>query len=188
MPRLLGAAALALALLASAGVVAARPHDDCLYRVKCAGTYCWAVCEARKAGRDESRRLHRHRHVRHARSVARPVAVSGLPGPLIAKLGDLRRVCGMRVISAFRPGALIAGTSRISLHALHKAADIAGGDFACAYGRLRGWPGGVSTDASRVRHIHLSWEPKGREWGARFVHGGHRRRDIDRSIGRWHRG
>jgi hypothetical protein len=165
MQRLLGAAALALALVAGANAADARRHDDCVYRVKCAGTYCWPVCERRVEPR---RRTHRHAR-RHAKSRADRTA-SGLPGPLVAKVLELDRACGMRVISTFRPGALVAGTRRVSLHALHEAADIAGGDYACAYARLARWPGGVSTDAAAVHHIHLSWEPGGREWRARFVH------------------
>ena len=164
MQRLLGAA-LALALLATPGV--ARRHDDCLYRVKCAGAYCWPVCERRTAQGPAHRHAHRRGKGRASRNV------SGLPGPLVAKLQELDRACGMRVVSAFRPGARVAGTGRVSLHALRKAADIAGGDFGCAYARLARWPGGVSTDAAAVRHIHLSWNPGGREWGARFVHHRH---------------
>ncbi len=179
MPRLLGAAALAFALLAGASVAEARRHDDCIYRVKCAGTYCWPVCERRHANGRQGARTHRIRPIRHVRHIGshrawRVSSLTSLPGPLVSKLDELRRACGMRAISTFRPGARIVGTSRISLHALHKAADIAGGDFACAYARLRGWPGGVSVDAAAVGHIHLSWDPGRREWGARFLHRGSR--------------
>jgi len=91
-------------------------------------------------------------------------------------VGRVESACpGFGIISGFRPGAVVAGTHRTSLHALHRAVDIAGGSFRCAYSVLASFAGGMSTDAWRMRHIHLSWEPGGREWGARFAHGGHRR-------------
>ena len=52
-----------------------------------------------------------------------------------------------------------------------RAADLRGNP-ACMYALIRNWPGGASTDYNRVRHLHLSYDPHGREWGARFVHGG----------------
>jgi hypothetical protein len=116
-----------------------------------------------------------------ARAVVRSLAgaigratasLAGLPGPLVDKVEELASACGMRPISTFRPGARIAGTNVRSLHGFHKAADIAGGNYGCAYARLASWPGGVSTDPEVVHHIHLSWDPGSREWGARFRHGG----------------
>lgn len=101
-------------------------------------------------------------------------SLAGLPGPLVAKVEEISRDCpGMHAISTFRPGARIAGTNRASLHGFHKAADVAGGSFACAYAHLGSdWPGGASIDAARMGHIHISWNPGGAEWGARFNHGG----------------
>lgn len=93
--------------------------------------------------------------------------------PLAAKAVEIVGACRARVVSAFRPGAKVAGTNHQSLHAVHKAVDVAG-DPACIYSHLQGWPGGYSKDYSRVRHVHISYEPGGREWGARFVHGGGR--------------
>lgn len=99
------------------------------------------------------------------------VSVTGLPGPLIAVINQVQRACpGFKVISAFRKNARIAGTGHRSLHADHKAADIAGPDYHCAYRVLAGFPGGVSTDAWRMRHIHVSYDPNGREWNKRFAH------------------
>jgi hypothetical protein len=117
---------------------------------------------------DNQRQLHRH-HL-HDRV---DVRLAGLPAPLVAKVHEIIDHCrGFHVVSAYRPGARIAGSGRISLHALHRAADIAGPHYACAYARLHGWPGGVSIDAYRMHHIHLSWAPHSREWHARFRHGG----------------
>jgi len=91
---------------------------------------------------------------------------------LIDKVQELVLACGSRVISAYRPGAIIAGTRRSSLHAFHKAVDMSGNPQ-CMYGLLLTWPGGYSTDYGRMRHIHISYDPDGRrEWRARFVHGG----------------
>jgi hypothetical protein len=99
------------------------------------------------------------------------VSLAGLPGPLIAKVYEIEHGCpGFHVISAFRPGARVRGSGRISLHALHKAADIAGPNYPCAYAHLRDYPGGASIDPYVVHHIHLSWDPGGREWHARFAH------------------
>lgn len=115
---------------------------------------------------------------RLAHAVVRPlrhlIADAGsLPAELTAKVAQIAGACpGFHIISGFRPGATVAGTHITSLHARHRAADIAGGSYACAYRELAGWPGGVSTDAERVAHIHLSWAPGGQEWGARFRHGG----------------
>lgn len=99
----------------------------------------------------------------------------GLPGPLAAAITNVQRQCpGFRVISAFRRGARVRGSGRPSLHASGRAADIAGGEFGCAYRVLAGFAGGMTTDAHRVRpnHIHLSWAPGGAEFGRRFAHRG----------------
>lgn len=101
------------------------------------------------------------------------VATSALPTPLQNALRQVAASCsGFRVISAHRPGARIAGTGRPSLHASGRAADFVVRDYSCAYAILRSFPGGVSMDASRVSHIHVSYAPNGQEWGARFNHGG----------------
>ncbi len=124
-------------------------------------------------------RHYHHRHgVRHHHYAVRrnSVSTAWLPGPLVAAIRRVAVYCpGFHVISAFRPGARVRGTGRLSLHARHRAADIAGGSYGCAYRVLRDFPGGLSIDAGRTRHIHLSWDPGGREWGMRFAHGGHRR-------------
>jgi hypothetical protein len=100
------------------------------------------------------------------------VATSALPMPLQDALRRVAAACaGFRVTSACRPGATVAGTNRTSLHASCRAADFQVANYACAYAVLRGFPGGVSTDAHRVAHIHVSYAPGSGEWGARFNHG-----------------
>lgn len=117
---------------------------------------------ARSCGKAEAVPVHR---------AGRSVSTAGLPGPLLAAIASVQRACpGFRVISAHRPNARVRGPGRRSLHAVGRAADIAGGNYACAYRVLAGFPGGVSTDPGRVRHIHLSYAPGGQEWGARFRH------------------
>jgi len=104
------------------------------------------------------------------------VDVNDLIAPLADKVREIVHVCHSQLISAFRPHAVVAGTHRASLHSLYpaRAADIHGNPT-CIYTMLHGWPGGVSVDYSRVRHVHLSYDPNGREWHARFNHGGHHR-------------
>ena len=139
------------------------------------------------------------RIARQALAGAVGASLAGLPAELVSKVLELGTACGMRAISTFRPGALVAGTHIRSLHGFHKAADISGGDFSCAYAHLQGWPGGVSIDrlaGGPVRdHIHLSFAPGSAEWGARFCHlgacGGHRtagHRSVKRYYARHGRG
>lgn len=79
---------------------------------------------------------------------------------------------GFKAISVCRPGARVAGSGRISLHASCRAVDFQVRDYGCAQAALKGFPGGLSTDPYRVKHLHASWAPGGREWHARFAHGG----------------
>lgn len=96
---------------------------------------------------------------------------SGFPRPLVAKVNEIVSGCGSRIASAYRPGARVAGSGRVSNHALKKAVDVAGNP-SCIYAHLKGWPGGYSTDyysAPGGQHVHISYNPN-KEWGARFVH------------------
>lgn len=128
------------------------------------------------------------RHQRHARQAHRGsrrahagISISHAPAPLVAKVQEIATACsGMHPISGFRRGARIAGTNKASLHASGRAIDIAGGSYACAYRHLAGWAGGYSIDPGRVHHIHISYAPGSREFGARFAHGGHRHRYAHR--------
>lgn len=107
-----------------------------------------------------------------ARALRGSVSLAGVVPPLAAKAAEIRDACGSRVVSAVRR-TYVAGTRRISLHAHGQAVDMAGNP-SCIYARLKGWRGGYSTDYARVAHVHISWSGGGREWGARFVHRGHR--------------
>jgi hypothetical protein len=96
-------------------------------------------------------------------------SVAGLVAPLASKLASIQAACpGTVVISALRH-TRIAGTRVMSLHATGQAVDVRG-PYRCIYAQLANWSGGYSTDAGRVRHIHISYG--GREAGLRFAHGG----------------
>ncbi|QDW38994.1 hypothetical protein FFI89_018695 [Bradyrhizobium sp. KBS0727] len=95
---------------------------------------------------------------------------AGLVAPLAAKVAEIRGACRSSLISGMRH-TLIAGTRMISLHASGRAADLAG-DPSCIYAHLAGWPGGYSVDYARMRHVHISYDEGGREWGLHFRHGG----------------
>lgn len=108
-------------------------------------------------------------------------SLAGVVAPLAAKAREIQSICGSRIISAVRH-TYIAGTGgRLSLHASGRAIDIVGNP-SCIYAQLRGWPGGVSVDYARVRHVHFSYNPRGAEWGTRFNHyrGGRRHRHARR--------
>lgn len=107
--------------------------------------------------------------------------LSGVVGPLASKAREIESICGSRVISAVRHTYIRGTGGRLSLHASGRAVDIAGNP-SCIYAQLRGWPGGVSVDYGRVRHVHVSYAPNGAEWGARFRHyrGGKRHRHARR--------
>lgn len=117
---------------------------------------------------------HETAHARHVRATGRRAAGSsvltgGISTPLTEKAAEIVRACGSTVISGYRPGAVVAGTGRPSLHASGRAFDIRGNPN-CIYSMLRGWPGGYSVDYGAVSHVHVSLG--GREDGARFSHGG----------------
>ena len=95
-------------------------------------------------------------------------ALAGIVPPLAAKAREIVAACGARVVSGIRHSA-VKGTRLISLHASGHAVDISGNPK-CIYRALARWPGGYSTDYARVRHVHISYAPSGREWGARFAH------------------
>lgn len=98
---------------------------------------------------------------------------AGLPAPLQSALAKVAAACpGFAVISTYRPGARVRGSGRTSLHASYRAADFRVDHWACAYGALAGFAGGMSTDPTRIRppHIHISWAPGSREFGRHFAH------------------
>lgn len=107
-------------------------------------------------------------------------SISNLVPELAAKVSELQRDCGARLISGYRPGARVP-SGRLSLHSTRpaRAADIAGNP-SCVRKKMEGWRGGMSTDyatAPVTPHYHISWSPPnsgtklaGREWGYRFTH------------------
>lgn len=102
--------------------------------------------------------------------------LAGVYAPLADKAREIEAACGSRVISGVRPGARVAGTRRMSLHARGDAVDLQG-NASCMYRLVRNWPGGVSVDYHRAGHLHLSLDRYGvREMHARFNHGGRRTR------------
>lgn len=98
--------------------------------------------------------------------------LAGVTPALAAKAREIVASCGSTVISG-RRHTRVAGSRHWSLHASGRAVDLRGNP-GCIYARLRGWPGGYSTDYARVRHVHVSLG--GREDGVRFAHGGRRHR------------
>jgi hypothetical protein len=132
---------------------------------------------------EPTRRTERHRSVDRAESASEGYS-TGLVGPLQAKLASIQAACpGTHAISGVRH-TRIAGTRRMSLHAQGKAVDVRG-PYGCIYAQLKGWSGGYSTDAGRVKHIHISYDNGGgREMGLRFAHGGGRRHSWRESYAR----
>lgn len=98
------------------------------------------------------------------------VSLAGVVAPLAEKAREIVSACGSSVISALR-NTRVRGSGRISLHASGHAVDIRGNPT-CIYAHLQGWPGGYSIDYRRrdIQHVHISYSPDGREWGARFAH------------------
>lgn len=115
------------------------------------------------------------------------VPANPLPSSVTHALSQVRSHCdGFHILSVNRPGARVAGTHRRSLHSYGLAVDFRVSNYGCAYAVLAGWPYGVSLDARRMRHIHIS---DGRAVGrkeARFYHGGRHYASRHRQ-GRHHR-
>lgn len=96
--------------------------------------------------------------------------------PLAVKVTEIVNNCGSRIVSVNAGHSyFVRGTNRVSLHKLNKAVDVVGNPK-CIYMHLKKWPGGYSTDYAAVNHVHISYSPHGREWGARFAHRGHSHR------------
>ena len=106
---------------------------------------------------------------RQRRPVSSWHSLAGVVGPLASKTQQITAACGSRVISAIRYTRIAGTGGRLSLHASGRAVDIAGNP-SCIYAQLRHWPGGVSVDYGRVKHVHVSYAPGGAEWGVRFNH------------------
>lgn len=185
-PPIAAAAALCLVCILPAAAEAARHPPECrVHRViirAWGAAFVTCVDKPAKLSKrksemptDVSARKRVHRKIRGHRARG-SVGLAGIVGPLADKIRSIAASCpGTSVVSAMRH-SYVAGTRRISLHASGRAVDVSG-RYGCIYGQLANWPGGYSIDAGRMRHIHISYDPRGREWGARFAHGGggHRR-------------
>jgi hypothetical protein len=115
-------------------------------------------------GRTRLSHFHRWQH-----EDSHAVNVTGIEGTLAAKAHEIVASCGSTIISGFRPGARIAGSGHVSMHASGRAVDIKGNP-GCIYSHLHGWPGGYSVDYGSVQHVHVSLG--GFEDGVRFSHHG----------------
>ena len=89
-----------------------------------------------------------------ARHHAASTDATCLPASIKAALAKANAACGITVISTLRPGAHIAGTGHVSMHASCRAADFSSHDYPCVYRLLSNWPGKLSVDALRMRHVH----------------------------------
>ena len=91
-------------------------------------------------------------------------SLKGVTPVLVEKVLEIQKACGSKVVSTIdrRPNK--------SNHPKGKAVDMVGNP-SCIYAQLKGWKGGYSTDYGRVKHVHISYNPGGQEWGLKFAHG-----------------
>ena len=145
-------------------------HPDCNVTMPCIG-----VAPSQRGLRIEKALGFGKAQQRYAPRASIDYGAGGLVAPLAAKLSSIQAACpGTVAISGVRH-TKIAGTNRWSLHTQGKAVDVQG-PYGCIYAQLRGWAGGYSTDARRMRHIHISYDAQGgREMGLAFRHGGGRK-------------
>ena len=101
-----------------------------------------------------------------ARPRKQSVSLEGVTPVLAAKAREIEATCGSVIISA------VSKRGIRSNHPIGRAVDVEGNP-SCVYALLKDWPGGYSTDYSAVRHVHISYNPGGQEWGFRFAHGRH---------------
>lgn len=189
MLKTLFAGALALFTLTSAAQAKPRLafHPDCNITMPCIGAPPPSYLTAKPAR--ETRRSARTVSITGTMTLKvtrRPPGESidraiGVNPTLAGKVSSIQAACpGTNVISGLRH-TRVAGTNRMSLHASGNAVDVRG-PYGCIYAQLRGWPGGYSTDAGRVNHIHISYDAtSGREMGLKFAHrGGKKKRYAHR--------
>lgn len=97
------------------------------------------------------------------------VSLSGVVGELVSKAHEIVSGCGSVVVSAR------SHRGNRSNHPIGRAIDVQGNP-ACIYAHLKGWPGGYSVDYATApggKHVHISYNPGGQEWGVRFAHRHH---------------
>jgi hypothetical protein len=115
---------------------------------------------------------HNHRVVKkklayRKNRIGQSVSLAGVTPVLAAKTRQIVASCGSTIISA------VSRRGNRSNHPIGRAVDLQGNP-GCIYAQLKGWPGGYSTDYAAARHVHISYNPGGQEWGLRFAHGGTR--------------
>jgi hypothetical protein len=96
--------------------------------------------------------------------IANSVSLAGVTPVLAAKAREIVANCGSVIISTIAPRPIQSN------HPIGRAVDLRGNP-GCIYAHLKGWPGGYSTDYAAAKHVHISYNPGGQEWGLRFVHG-----------------
>jgi hypothetical protein len=97
---------------------------------------------------------------------AHAISLHRVTPTLADKAREIMRECGSVVVSAVSP------RGNRSNHPIGRAVDLRGNPK-CIYVKLKGWPGGVSTDYASAPggpHVHVSYNPGGQEWGLRFAH------------------
>lgn len=162
--------ALVGAFVLTPGEADARARDHLVGKYHYFGTYQYAKKRYSHRYRHVVRKhAQRHRHVVRKTRVGRSVSLAGVTPVLAAKTRKIVAACGSIVISA------VASRSIRSNHPIGRAVDLQGNPR-CIYAHLKGWPGGYSTDYAAVRHVHISYNPGGQEWGVRFAHNSGRNR------------
>lgn len=113
---------------------------------------------------------------------------NALPSSIVSALSQVSTQCGgYQKLSEFRRGAHISWSRRRSLHSYGLAVDFRVSNYGCAYAVLSGWQHGLSLDARRVSHIHISdgssigrrearFHHHARRYASRHRHGRHYRR------------
>lgn len=175
MPRVILAAVAALVAFTITAQAAPKPRQVAAIGHPCGfdrdGT---SLCPGMTQGHSRAAPMGRRLNTQPVRSLdvaSRGVSLSGVVAPLADKARQIMADCDSKVISAFRRGARIP-TGQMSNHAVGRAVDMQGNPE-CIYRHLAGWPGGYSTDyhtAPGGKHVHISYNPGGMEWGVKFAH------------------
>jgi hypothetical protein len=92
-----------------------------------------------------------------------------LPVRLQLVLRKAAAQCGITIDNTWRKNAR-KPNGRPSLHASWRAADITSKDYPCVMRVLTDWPGCLSTDWRRMKHIHIDDSHYGAKPRCRFTH------------------
>lgn len=162
--------ALGLAWSAPATVAQARPDDGGSMYGRPNVDFSYHPVGARKStsqkNRRQSSKRERRQKVVKTPKHDRSVSLNGVVQQLASKAREIVKDCGSVIVSA------VSRRGNRSNHPLGRAVDIQGNPR-CIYAHLKSWPGGVSTDYATApggKHVHVSYNPGGQEWGLRFAH------------------